>query len=112
MPHAISEPRNNDAWLVNYDVRGAVHNYHFLQQLPARHPQLPRIWKSRDCAAIVVSTIPLVDIPEPHIMAWRDSFYEISLHELVAEVAQENIPVPLAEAGIPGHALALKNPAE
>jgi hypothetical protein len=99
--HALSCTGNiamQCSWFVNYDAPIALHNYRFLQRLSSRDIIVPRIWKSRDCAAIVVSTVALEKITEPHVMAWRDSFYEISLRELLDDTAWENIPATLAEA--------------
>ncbi len=61
-------------WVINYDIGRALHNFRFLRNLSE---QLVRIYVSTDCAAIVVSNMALEDIREPHVMAWRQSFYEI-----------------------------------
>lgn len=73
-----------DFWMINYDARRALHNHRFFsitQGVP------PRIHVSRDCGAIVISNLPLAAINEPHVMAWRHSFYEISRETLVMRAA-------------------------
>lgn len=61
-------------WVINYDAERALHNLKFLAGVSAA---TVRIYVSRECGAIVVSNMALECIREPHVMAWRQSFYEI-----------------------------------
>lgn len=61
-------------WVINYDAARALHNLKFLASMTSA---AVHVFVSRDCGAIVVSNMALEDIREPHVMAWRQSFYEI-----------------------------------
>lgn len=74
----------HDFWIINYDARRALHNYRFFSVTDGSPP---RIHVSRDCGAIIISNLPLAAIHEPHVMAWRHSFYEISRETLVIRAA-------------------------
>lgn len=85
------EPTRHAGWIINYDAPRALHNHRFLDNGSGSPP---RIFVSRDCAAIVVSRLPLEEISEAHVMAWRSSFYEISRSTLERRAAQEAGAVP------------------
>ena len=73
-----------DFWMINYDPQRALHNHRYFS---VSEGVPPRIHVSRDCGAIIVSNLPLSAIREPHVMAWRHSFYEISRETLVNRAA-------------------------
>lgn len=78
------------AWIINYDVERALHNYHFLAAQMADNGEAgwPRVYASRDCAAIVVTNAPLVAIRDPHVMAWRSSFFELRRFDFLQRVEE------------------------
>lgn len=78
------------AWIINYDVERALHNYHFFAAQMANNgePGLPRVYASRDCAAIVVTNAPLDAIRDPHVMAWRSSFFELRRFDFLQRVEE------------------------
>jgi len=78
------------AWMINYDADRAFHNYHYLamQMADGGHTGWPRVYTSRDCAAIVVTNAELDDIHEPHVMAWRNSFFELGYSEFLSRIAE------------------------
>lgn len=78
-----SIPRDS-CWIVNYDAEHALHNLRVFSTLSG---ETARIYLSRDCAAIVISSLPLEYIREPHVMAWRDSFYEVAREEFIRRAA-------------------------
>lgn len=75
-------------WIINYDVERALRNYHFMAAQISAAGKLPRIFASRDCAAIVVTNAALEHVREPHVMAWRDSFFELQRVDFLARVKE------------------------
>ena len=69
-------------WFINHDAGPALRNYWFLAN--SKRQAEPVIYASSDCAALVVTTVPLDAIREPHVMAWCDSFHPITVAELEA----------------------------
>lgn len=83
MPASLYEQRYGsfpgETWMVNYDADRALCNFHYLAALMESPASgcWPRVFASRDCAAIVVATTTLDALRDPHVMAWRDSFFEL-----------------------------------
>lgn len=78
------------AWIINYDVGRALHNFHYFAAQMADNGESgwPRIYASRDCAAIVVTNAPLEAIRDPHVMAWRSSFFELRRFDFLQRVEE------------------------
>lgn len=77
------------AWIINYDADRALHNYYFLAgELAQKGNEWPNVYASRDCAAIVVANCALDEIRDPHVMAWRNSFFRLSRFEFLQRVAE------------------------
>lgn len=74
----------NGGWIVNYDPDRALANYRFLCRLGLE----PRVFVSRDCAAIVLSASGLDQVRDPHVRAWRESFFELQPEEFVRRVQE------------------------
>lgn len=73
-------------WIINYDSERALHNYAFLKRCCQNRASEVRIYASRDCAAVIVANMPLEAIREPHVMAWRNSFYRLSEQEFLVRM--------------------------
>lgn len=76
------------AWIINYDVERALRNYHFMAAQISATGRLPRIFASRDCPAIVVTNATLERVREPHVMAWRNSFFELQRVDFLMRVEE------------------------
>lgn len=78
------------AWIINYDANRAWHNFHVLaaQMADKGEAGKPRVFASRDCAAIIISNGPLDAIRDPHVMAWRSSFFELRHFDFLQRVEE------------------------
>ncbi|MDX1455529.1 MAG: hypothetical protein R3217_08755 [Gammaproteobacteria bacterium] len=83
----IADAHRPGSWFINHDARPALRNYWFLAR--SSRGVKPTIHASTDCAALVITTVPLETIREPHVMAWRDSFHVLSIAELEAMALAE-----------------------
>ncbi|HEX6928924.1 MAG TPA: hypothetical protein VF267_06720 [Gammaproteobacteria bacterium] len=76
------------AWMINYDPERALANYHYLaaQMANRNTPGWPRVFASRQFAAIVIAENALEDVRDPHVIAWSDTFFELSRCDFLARV--------------------------
>lgn len=73
----------NPTWIINYDPERALHNYRYISR---ESVAAVAIFASTHCGAFVVTNVPLKSITEPHVVAWRDSFKQITEMELLARL--------------------------
>lgn len=78
------------AWIINYDVERALANYRwFAAHMADRGATAwPRIYASRQCAAIIIANTDIDAVRDPHVRAWRDSFFELNRCEFLARVGE------------------------
>lgn len=81
----IDPSQPGDYWLINYEAERALHSFRFLRMLLGKPP---RVYVSTDCAAIILSNLPLDLVREPHVREWQASFRELSPEDFVRQAAE------------------------